>query len=66
MFLFSLSKNFSFKITYEHNKETNNNPGTIPEIKSLPIDSSVIDAYNNIGIEGGINIPKVPEAAINP
>src|SRR4030042_2780527 len=41
-------------------------PGKIPAIKSFPIDCSVIIPYIIIGILGGINIPKVPEAAIHP
>ena len=53
-------------MTYAQSKVTKTRPGIIPEIKSFPIDTSVIEAYNNIGIEGGIKIPKVPDAAIRP
>ena len=35
-------------------------------INNLPIETSVIEANNNIGIDGGINIPNVPDAAIRP
>ena len=41
-------------------------PGIIPAIKSRPILSSVRIAYITNPAEGGINIPSVPPAAIDP
>ena len=53
-------------MTYAQSNVTKTRPGTIPEIKSFPIETSVMEAYNSIGIEGGIKIPNVPDAAIRP
>ena len=41
-------------------------PGTMPAMKSAPIDVSVMTPYRMSGIEGGMRMPSVPPAAVAP
>ena len=48
------------------NSPISNSPGPIPARNSLITDSSVIKPNTIIGIDGGIRMPSVPPAAIDP
>ena len=54
------------KIDQAMNRLTSKSPGKTPAIKRRPIEVSVAIPYTIMVIDGGIKIPSVPPAAIDP
>ena len=54
------------KIDHNIKRKTSKRPGIAPAKNKRPIDVSVEIPYTIIVTEGGINMPKVPPAAIDP